>query len=99
MTKLIDVVPEWDANADGLFIRKDQHLSDAFLSSLKEEKNNSSGTKEADYMRVASIPVIVVEKWISEGFNVLDGTKTPQEIIKRLKSENLEDFITTEKSV
>jgi hypothetical protein len=99
MTKLIDVVPSWDANADGLFVRKDQHLSDDFLTSLKEEKNNSSEVREGEYMRVASIPVIVVEKWIREGFNILDGTKTPQEIIKRLKAENLEDFITTEKNV
>jgi len=99
MTKLIDVVPTWDANADGLFVRKDQHLSDDFLTSLKEEKNNSSEVREGEYMRVASIPVIVVEKWIREGFNILDGSKKPQEIIKRLKAENLEDFITTDKSV
>lgn len=99
MTKLIDVVPQWDANADGLFIRKDQHLSDEFLTRLKEEKNTSSEVRESEFMRVASIPVIVVEKWMREGFNILDGSKTPKEIIKRLKAENLEDFITTEKSI
>ena len=48
-------------------------------------------------MRVASIPVIVVEQWMREGFNIYEAT--PQEIVKRLKDQNLEGFMATEKSI
>ena len=50
-------------------------------------------------MRVASIPTVVVEKWMREGFNIMSGEHSASEIVKRLKNENLEAFLTTEKSV
>ena len=50
-------------------------------------------------MRVASIPTIVVEKWMREGFNIMTGEHSAAEIVARLKNENLEAFLTTEKSV
>ena len=50
-------------------------------------------------MRVASIPVVVVEKWMREGFDIMSGKHTAAEIVKRLKQENLDAFLTTEKSV
>lgn len=99
MTKLIDLERSWVCDSSGLSIKREQHLSDDFLDTLKQERNNSSETREGEFMKVASIPTVVVEKWISEGFNILDGSKTPSEIVKRLKAENLDAFITTEKSV
>ena len=52
-----------------------------------------------NYHRVASIPVIVADKWMKEGFNIYDGSVTPKEIIKKLKEENLEAFLTSNKSI
>ena len=50
-------------------------------------------------MRVASIPTIVVEKWMREGFDIMTGEHSAAEIVKKLKQENLHAFLTTEKSV
>jgi len=48
-------------------------------------------------MRVASIPTVVVEKWMREGFNIWEVTG--QEIVKRLKEQNLDGFMATDKRV
>ena len=52
-----------------------------------------------DYHRVASIPVVVVEKWMREGFNIWDKNVKASEVVARLKSENLDAFLTTTKSI
>ena len=48
-------------------------------------------------MRVASIPVIVAEQWMKQGYDIYN--MTGKEIIKKLKEENLDDFFTTEKTI
>lgn len=50
-----------------------------------------------DMERCASIPTAVVEKWMREGFDVF--TAPAREIIARLRRENLEAFITTNKRI
>ena len=51
-------------------------------------------------MKVASIPTAVVEKWMREGFNIMtDKNITAKQIVNKLKSENLDAFLTTEKSL
>ena len=50
-------------------------------------------------MRVASIPTVIVEKWMKEGFNIFDQNVDGKDIIKRLKAEGLDAFLTTEKSI
>jgi hypothetical protein len=51
-------------------------------------------------MKVASIPVAVIEKWMREGFDVMrDKNITAKEIVNKLKNENLDAFLTTEKSL
>ena len=48
-------------------------------------------------MKVASIPVAVADKWMREGFNIYHASG--KEILKRLRDENLDAFITTKKSI
>ena len=43
-------------------------------------------------------PTIVVEKWMREGFNIMTAN-TRSGDCKEVKDENLEAFLTTEKSV
>lgn len=96
---LIGVDQQFDHDADGLLMKHSQHISDDFLTSLKEQRNASKDRREGEYMRVASIPTVVVEKWMREGFDIMNGEHSAAEIVKRLKAENLEAFLTTEKSV
>jgi hypothetical protein len=43
--------------------------------------------------------VVVVEKWMREGFDIMGPGITAADIVKRLKAENLDAFLTTDKSV
>jgi hypothetical protein len=96
---LIGINTDYDEDADGVFRRHTQNINQSFLDSLKEQRDASRNTREGDFMRVASIPTVIVEKWMREGFDIMNGEHTAAEIVKRLKAENLEAFLTTEKRV
>ena len=100
-TNLIGIDTRWVEEDDHNFVRKHtQHIPQWHLDNLREQRNNSTGRREGDFMRVASIPTSVVEKWMREGFDILsDKNITGQEIVKRLKAENLDAFLTTDKSI
>ena len=99
MKKIEDLNWQLGHNSDGLFVKKEQNIPDEFLRTNYAQRVASSNAPMGNYHRVASIPVIVADKWMKEGFNIYDGSVTPQEIIKKLKSENLEGFLTSNKSM
>lgn len=77
-------------------VRKDQYITDDYLDGLAESRFESTAPSK-DLHRFASIPVVVIEKWMREGFDVLNGQHTAKEIMDRLRSEDLDAFITTNK--
>lgn len=89
---------DWDIgeNADGLFIKKQQYISDEFLDATKDARFESK-QRAGEYHRFASIPVVVVEQWLKQGFDVYK--ESPKAIVKRLRQENLEAFLTSNKSL
>ena len=96
---LVGIDTQYGCDVGGVFRKHTQEISNDFLTSLKEQRNASLDQREGDFMRVASIPVVVVEKWMREGFDVMSGKHSAAEIVKRLKQENLHAFLTTDKSV
>lgn len=96
---LIGINTKYDEDADGVFKKHTQNISQSFLDNLAEQRHASKDKREGEFMRVASIPTVVVEKWMREGFNIMSGEHSAAEIVKKLKSENLEAFLTTEKNV
>ena len=96
---LIGAEEEYGCDVDGVFRKHTQQISNQFLNSIKEQRNSSKSKREGAFMSVAQIPTIVVEKWMREGFDIFSGEHSAAEIVKRLKRENLEAFLTTEKSV
>ncbi len=96
---LIGAEEEYGCDVDGVFRKHTQQISNQFLNSIKEQRNSSKSKREGEFMSVAQIPTIVVEQWMREGFDIFSGEHTAAEIVKRLKRENLEAFLTTEKSV
>lgn len=84
-------------DAGDLTAKHTQHISQAFLDDLKDSRNQSKSTREGDFMRVASIPTVVVEKWLREGFNIWEASGP--EIVKRLNQEDLGMFMATEKRI
>jgi len=97
--KLDSVINEFEYNADGLVLKKSQDIPQTLLDSIKEQRNSSKDHKECEFMKVASIPAVIAEKWMREGFNILDPNVNGKEILKRLRAENLDAFIATEKSI
>lgn len=96
---LIGSRADWLEDVDGLVLKQSQDISQSFLDGIKDTRNASLDKREGDYMSVAQIPVVVVEKWMREGFDILGPGVTAAEIVKRLKTENLDAFLTTDKSV
>ena len=82
---------------DDVYRKHTQDISQAFLDYLKDSRNASKDQSEGEFMRVASIPVAVVEQWQREGFNIYEATGP--EIVKRLKDQNLDAFMATEKRI
>ena len=96
-TNLIGVNTNYLQSGDVVFRKHTQSISQSFLDDLKDSRNSSKDQNEGEFMKVASIPVIVVEQWMREGFNIYEATG--QEIVKRLKDQNLDGFMATEKSI
>ena len=70
-------------------VTKQQDIPDEFLARLRHiEENREPG---ADMRLCASIPVIFVEKWMREGFNVFQ--ESAEAIEAKLKAENLHAFL------
>ena len=78
-------------------IGKAQEIPADFVSNLKKLKADSMGHREGDFMRVASVPTIVHEQWLKEGFDMMK--EDPKAILKRLRDQHLDAFITTNKKV
>ena len=97
--KLVGVTTDFGENADGLFIKKTQDISTSHMDALRQQRNDSLSQREGEFMKVASVPAVVVEKWLKEGFNILDPNVDGREIVKRLKAENLDAFLTTDKGI
>lgn len=96
---LVGIDTNYGADAEGVFQKHTQQISSSFLDSLAEQRHANDNKREGDFMSVASIPVVVVEKWMREGFDIMNGEHSAAEIVKRLKAENLEAFLTTNKRV
>ena len=80
----------------GTLIRKHtQDITQAFLDDLADARNESSSKPTGDFQRIASIPTVVAEKWLREGFDLWQANGA--EIVKKLQSEDLGMFMATTK--
>lgn len=80
-----------------LVIKNEQYIPDEFVSTLKRDKIDTLHTPEGEFMKVCSIPTGVVEKWLTEGFDI--NHEHIKAIISRLNKEHLDAFITTRKRI
>lgn len=94
---LIGVNTEFLQQGDDVVRKHTQTISQAFLDDLKDSRNASTDQREGEFMRVASIPTVVVEQWMREGFNIYEATGP--EIVKRLRDQHLDGFMATNKRI
>lgn len=95
--QFLDLKWAFDENSEGLVIERFQEIPQDFIDTLRREKANSMSVREGETMRAASIPEAVVDKWIREGYDFWNAEA--HEIVAKLRMENLDDFITTNKNV
>lgn len=96
-TDLLDYSGYLTSQVGDLAVRYEQEITDEFLRETKEARAASSHAPMGDYHKVASIPAAVADVWKRQGFDVF--TAPAREILKRLREENLDAFITTTKRV
>lgn len=82
---------------DGLVEVNQQVLTDGFLRGLRDVKKYEERSRyvrrKEELRRVASVPAIIVEKWLKEGFNVY--REPARAVVKKCCEEGLDDFVTT----
>lgn len=94
---LLDSGSKLEEYTDGFVVETHQSIPTEFIDSLKQERFENSQQRTPDgYYRAASIPVVVIDKWTREGFNFYE--ESGPAIIARLKLENLDSFITSDKA-
>lgn len=94
-SKIHDIGINFDENSEGLVIEKAQTIPEEYIKSLQEERFGSKHERAGDFHRAASIPVVIHEKWLKEGY---DCTKEPiKKTLAKLKAEGLDYFITSDK--
>jgi hypothetical protein len=94
---LLDNEPTIGSNADGLYLRHDQPITDDFLDSLKSERLAKAAIRAGEMHRVASVPTSVIELWMRQGYDFY--RMTPREIVNKLNADDLGAFVATPKSV
>lgn len=82
----------------GSMVRKHtQNITQAFLDDLKDARNESTSKPTGEFHRIASIPTVIAERWLREGFDLWEATG--EQIVRKLKSEDMAAFMATEKRI
>lgn len=91
-----DIVTNFEEEGSNLIIAKEQDITDDYIQDLKDARFGSKNARAGEYHRAASIPVILHEKWMAEGYNCME--EPIRKTIARLKAEGLDYFITSDKA-
>ena len=95
--QLIDAETAVRIEDDNVVFKRTQHIDPHFLASLSDERAEQDAAPMGNFVKAASIPTIVVEKWLAEGFNIFDPSVGLPAIMKRLAAEDMDRLITTNK--
>jgi hypothetical protein len=82
---------------DKAIIKRVQHIEDSFLDNLADRRLASNNEKTGDFYLAAQIPTAVAESWMAEGFNIFDKNVDLKEILKRIRSLDMENLLATNK--
>lgn len=89
---------QWDHELGRpIAVKGEQDVADHVLDDLKDLRTRSASRREGEFMKVASIPVVVVDKWMREGFDVFKASA--KEIVAKLNAEDLGHFMATSKRI
>ena len=84
-------------NVDGMYLKTSQEIPDDFLDTLQSERHAKTAVRAGEYDRVCSVPTFVVDLWMRQGFDYYK--ESARAVVRRLREQGLEAFITTPKNV
>lgn len=87
-----------DDLSQATIIRRQEIPSD-FWDKVAELKHVQDNAPVGDYLCVATLPELVIEKWFAEGFNIFDPNVTAKEVLARLRLEDKDRLITTSRQI
>jgi hypothetical protein len=93
--QLID--PTHTIDKDFEVITRKQEVTDEFLKQCADNRFASSHVPMGDMHLAASIPVSLVDHWKRQGFDIFN--EPAHAILARLRKENFDAFITTNKNI
>ena len=94
---LLQTETDFVSDHGDLFQKHTQHISQSFLDDLKDARNDSTSKPMGEFHRIASIPTVVAEKWLREGFDLWEATG--EQIVRKLQTEDMGAFMATEKRI
>ena len=98
---LVDVETQLDFDFDQgtAVFKRTQEIDDRFLDGIADHRIDTASdfTPTGDMYLAASIPTVVVEQWLAEGFNIFDPNNKLEDIMKRLQRYDMERLIATSK--
>lgn len=94
---LHDARLDFHEDTAGLVIEHAQEIPESFVAMLRQMKADSAAQREREFMHVGSIPVVFVEKYLRDGFNIFQ--EPVRETCKRLLRDGLDDFVVTRKRI
>ena len=98
--KLHDVSADLVFGAGEAAIKRVQSIPQAFLDDCKANRDfDFAPGKQPDSVTVARVPVAVAERWLREGFNIYSPDVDDRAIVRRLRAQGLDHFITTNRRV
>lgn len=75
--------------------KREQYIPPELIDQNRADFEASKNRKSLEFERYASIPSVIYYKWMDEGYD--PDEHTPEDVIAKLKRENLEYFITSSK--
>jgi|TARA_R110000822_G_scaffold74537_3_gene179073 hypothetical protein len=93
--QLIQSNTDFIMDAGSLVRKHTQTISQAFLDDLQVARNESTSKPAGEFHRIASIPTVIAERWLREGFDLWEATG--EQIVRKLHSEDMSAFMATGK--
>ncbi len=97
--QFLDVNTTLDLRDGNLIVGHHQTIDPVFLSALADERQAAASVREGEFMKVASIPAAIVDHWAAQGFNIFDQNVSAEDILKRLRAEDMGAFLATSKMI
>ena len=91
------ILPKHTFHDDLTSFSRTQEITDDFLKRNAEARHESTLGPARDFHRIASIPTVVVDQWMRDGFNIFEASA--KEIVAKLKQQDNQAFLTTRKAI